>query len=190
MAPQLAASAPAPTDARPKQTNHGEAIPQLTLIAAVARNGIIGRKNDLPWHLPADLRFFRKTTIGKPVLMGRRTWQSIGRPLPDRQMIVLTHDWSYQAAGCKVAHSLEEALEITRPAAEIMVIGGAALFEQTLPLAKRMYLTQVEADVPGDTWFPDWNPAGWKLVWEEAHPTDEQHAWPFRFQRWERTHAS
>lgn len=190
IAPQVAVSAPAPTDSRPNLTNHAEALPQLTLIAAVARNGIIGRKNDLPWHLPADLRFFRKTTIGKPVLMGRRTWQSIGRPLPDRQMIVLTHDRSYQAEGCKVAHSLEEALEIARPAAEIMVIGGATLFEQTLPLAQRLYLTQVEADVPGDVWFPDWNPAEWELVWQEAHPADDKHAWPFRFQRWERTHTS
>jgi dihydrofolate reductase len=160
--------------------------PQLSLVAALARNGVIGRDNRLPWHLPADLRFFKQTTMGKPLLMGRRTWESIGRPLPGRPMIVLTHDRRYHAAGCTVVHSLAEALTAAGAAPEIMVIGGAILFQQTLPLAKRLYLTQVEADVPGDTWFPDWNPAEWVLVWEETHPADEKHTWPFRFQRWER----
>ena len=160
--------------------------PQLTLVAALAQNGIIGRDNHLPWHLPADLRFFKQITMGKPLLMGRRTWESIGRPLPGRLMIILTDDRSYRAEGCTVVHSLAEALAAAGDAPEIMVIGGAVLFRQTLPLAQRIYLTQVEADVPGDTWFPDWNPAKWELVWEEAHPADEKHAWSFRFQRWER----
>ncbi|MGB4946565.1 MAG: type 3 dihydrofolate reductase [Candidatus Competibacter denitrificans] len=160
--------------------------PQLSLVAALARNGVIGRDNRLPWHLPADLRFFKQTTMGKPLLMGRRTWESIGRPLPGRSMIVLTHDRRYHAAGCTVVHSLAEALTAAGAVPEIMVIGGAILFQQTLLLAKRLYLTQVEADVPGDTWFPDWNPAEWVLVWEDAHPADEKHTWPFRFQRWER----
>lgn len=160
--------------------------PALTLIAAVARNGVIGRDNGLPWHLPADLQFFKQTTMGKPLLMGRRTWQSIGRPLPGRQMIVLSRDATYRAAGCPVAHSLEQALAIARPAPELMVIGGTALFEQTLPIAARMYLTRIEADVAGDTWFPRWDPTEWQLAWEEAHPADDRHAWPFCFQRWER----
>lgn len=159
---------------------------QLSLVAALARNGVIGRDNRLPWHLPADLRFFKQTTMGKPLLMGRRTWESIGRPLPGRPMIVLTDDRRYHAAGCTVVHSLAEALTAAGAVPEIMVIGGAILFQQTLLLAKRLYLTQVEADVPGDTWFPDWNPAEWVLVWEDAHPADEKHTWPFRFQRWER----
>lgn len=160
--------------------------PELTLIAALSRNGVMGRDNSLPWHLPADLQFFKQTTMGKPLLMGRRTWQSIGRALPGRQMIVLSRDAAYHAAGCAIAHSLEEALALARPAAELMVIGGAALFEQTLPIAARMYLTRIEADVVGDTWFPRWDPAEWQLAWEEAHPADDRHAWPFRFQRWER----
>jgi len=160
--------------------------PQLTLVAALARNGIIGRDNRLPWHLPADLRFFKQITMGKPLLMGRRTWESIGRPLPGRPMIILSHDRSYRAVGGTVVHALSEALTAAGDAPEIMVIGGAVLFKQTLPQAQRMYLTQVEADVPGDTWFPDWNPAEWELVWEEAHSADEKNAWPFRFQRWER----
>ena len=158
----------------------------LTLIAALAHNRVIGRDNRLPWRLPADLRFFKQTTMGKPLLMGRRTWESIGRPLPGRRMIVLTGHPGYSAPGCTVAHSLDEALTLAGAVAEIMVIGGAALYAQTLPLATRLYLTVVEADIPGDVWFPEWNQRGWRPEWEEAHPADADHAWPYRFQRWER----
>ncbi|HOW76055.1 MAG TPA: type 3 dihydrofolate reductase [Candidatus Competibacteraceae bacterium] len=161
-------------------------IPPLTLIAALAHNRVIGRDNRLPWRLPADLRFFKQTTMGKSLLMGRRTWESIGRPLPGRRMIVLTGHPGYSAPGCTVAHSLDEALTLAGPVAEIMVIGGAALYAQTLPLAARLYLTVVEADIPGDVWFPEWNRLDWRLEWEEAHPADADHAWPYRFQRWER----
>ena len=159
---------------------------QLALIAALARNRVIGRDNRLPWHLPADLRFFKRTTMGKPLLMGRRTWESIGRPLPGRRMIVLSRDPAYQAPGCVVARSLDEVWEIAGTVPEIMVIGGASLYAQTLPLAECLYLTFVDADVPGDAWFPDWNSLEWKQVWEEAHPADADHAWPYQFQRWER----
>lgn len=160
--------------------------PQLALIAALARNRVIGRDNRLPWRLPADLRFFKQTTMGKPLLMGRRTWESIGRPLPGRRMMVLSRDPNYQAPGCTVARSLDEALDVAGAVPEIMVIGGASLYEQTLPLAEHLYLTRVEADLPGDTWFPEWNEWDWRLVWEAAHPADTEHAWPYRFQRWER----
>lgn len=160
--------------------------PPLTLMAALAHNRVIGRDNRLPWRLPADLRFFKQTTMGKSLLMGRRTWESIGRPLPGRRMIVLTGHPGYSAPGCTVAHSLDEALTLAGPVAEIMVIGGAALYAQTLPLAARLYLTVVEADIPGDVWFPEWNRLDWRLEWEEAHPADADHAWPYRFQRWER----
>lgn len=161
--------------------------PPLALIAALARNRVIGRDNRLPWHLPADLRFFKQTTMGKPLLMGRRTWESIGRPLPGRRMIVLSRNPDYQAPGCAVVRSLDEALEIAGAVPEIMVIGGATLYQQTLPLAERLYLTRVEADVPGDACFPEWNEKDWRLVWEEPHPADANHAWSYRFQRWERT---
>ncbi|MEI2646528.1 MAG: type 3 dihydrofolate reductase, partial [Candidatus Competibacter sp.] len=167
-------------------TANSDRPPPLALIAALARNRVIGRNNALPWHLPADLRFFKQTTMGKPLLLGRRTWESIGRPLPGRRMIVLTGDPTYRAEGCAVAHSLREALSLLGAASEIMVIGGAGLFEQTLPLAERMYLTRVEAEIPGDVWFPEWDARQWRLAWEEAHPADGKHAWPFRFQRWER----
>jgi dihydrofolate reductase len=164
--------------------------PQLALIAALARNRVIGRDNRLPWHLPADLRFFKQTTMGKPLLMGRRTWESIGRPLPGRRMIVLSRDPDYQAPGGAVARSLDEAVERAGAVPEIMVIGGATLYRQTLPRAERLYLTRVDMDVPGDVWFPDWNERDWRLVWEEAHPADTEHAWPCRFQRWERVRVS
>ena len=159
---------------------------QLVLIAALARNRVIGRDNRLPWHLPADLRFFKRTTMGKPLLMGRRTWESIGRPLPGRRMIVLSRAPACQTPGGVVARSLDEAREIAGPAPEIVVIDGASLYAQTLPLTECMYLTLVDADVPGDAWFPDWNSLEWKQVWEEAHPADADHVWPYRFQRWER----
>lgn len=163
---------------------------QIALIAALARNRIIGRDNRLPWHLPADLRFFKQTTMGKPLLMGRRTWESIGRPLPGRRMIVLSHDPDYQAPGCTVAHSLDDALQTAGAVSELMVIGGASLYAQTLPLAERLYLTLVETRLPGDAWFPEWNEQNWRLEWEEAHPADADHAWPYRFQRWERIAAA
>ena len=160
--------------------------PPLALIAALARNRVIGFNNRLPWHLPADLRFFKQTTMGKPLLMGRRTWESIGRPLPGRRMIVLSRDPGYQAPGCAVAGSLAAALEIAGAVPEIMVIGGALLYAQTLPLAARLYLTRVDVDVPGDAWFPEWEGRDWRLVAEEMHSADAEHAWPYRFQRWER----
>jgi dihydrofolate reductase len=161
--------------------------PPLALIAALARNRVIGRDNRLPWRLPADLRFFKQTTLGKPLLMGRRTWESIGRPLPGRRMIVLSRAPGYLALGCTVVRSLDEALQAAGVVPEIMVIGGALLYAQTLPLAARLYLTRVDADLPGDTWFPEWDARDWGLDWEETHPADAEHAWPYRFQRWERS---
>ena len=164
--------------------------PRLALIAALARNRVIGRDNHLPWHLPADLRFFKQMTMGKPLLVGRRTWESIGRPLPGRQMIVLSRDPAYRASGCTVVHSLEKALAIAGPVSEIMVIGGAALYQQTLPLAEQLYLTLVEAEVLGDARFPVLDPQEWRLTWKEAQSADADHAWPYRFQRWERSSTS
>ncbi|MCC8987776.1 MAG: type 3 dihydrofolate reductase [Candidatus Contendobacter sp.] len=158
----------------------------LTLIAALACNRVIGRNNRLPWRLPADLQFFKQTTMGKPLLMGRRTWESIGRPLPGRKMIVLSGHPGYRAAGCGVAHTLDEALALAGDVPEIMVIGGAALYEQTLALAGRLVLTRIEAEIPGDVRFPVWDERDWRLDWEESHPADADHAWPWRFQRWKR----
>lgn len=159
----------------------------LTLIAALTAQRVIGRANRLPWHLPADLRFFKQTTMGKPLLLGRRTWESIGRPLPGRTMLILSHDPDYQAAGCQVAHSLPAALSALDNAPEIMVIGGATLYAQTLPYAHRLYLTVIAANLCGDAYFPDWQSDDWHLDWQQAHPADARHAYPYCFQRWERS---
>ncbi|HPF57867.1 MAG TPA: type 3 dihydrofolate reductase [Candidatus Competibacteraceae bacterium] len=164
--------------------------PTLALIAALSHNRVIGCNNRLPWRLPADLRFFKQTTMGKPLLMGRRTWESIGRPLPGRRMIVLSRDSACHAPGGVVVHSLDNALELAGAVPEIMVIGGGSLYAQALPLAARLYLTVIEAEISGDTWFPEWDQRDWRLAWEEAHPADADHAWPYRFQRWERVSTS
>lgn len=160
--------------------------PRVTLIAALARNRVIGRDNRLPWRLPADVRFFKQTTMGKPLLMGRHTWESIGRPLPGRRMIVLSRIPGTWAAGCTMAGSLDEAVMLAGDVPEIMVIGGAAVYEQTLLLAGRLYLTRIEAEIVGDVRFPEWDERDWRLDWEESHSADVEHVWPYRFQRWER----
>jgi dihydrofolate reductase len=141
---------------------------------AVASNGVIGRDGDLPWHLPADLAHFKKTTMGKPILMGRRTWESIGRVLPGRNNIVITHQRSYVAAGCQVVHSLPEALRAAGDAEEIMIIGGAGLYEEALPLARRIHMTRVHADIEGDTRFPWLNQSEWDEVSRVECEADEQ----------------
>ena len=153
----------------------------LSLIVAMARNRVIGLANRLPWHLPADLQFFKRTTLGKPILMGRRTFESLGRPLPGRTNIVLTGRPDYQTQGCIVVHSLTKALAAAGPADEVMVIGGASLYTQTLARAERIYLTLVEAEPQGDVWFPELERGAWREVWREDHPADAQHAYPFSF---------
>jgi dihydrofolate reductase len=154
---------------------------KLSLIAAMAENRVIGHENRLPWHLPADLQHFKAITLGKPVLMGRKTWESIGRPLPGRTNIVITRDAGYVAEGCVVAHSLEEAVAAAGEAAEVMVIGGAQLYRQALPLADTLYLTLVHAEIQGDTRFPAWQPGEWRETARIDHEADDRnpHAYSF-----------
>jgi dihydrofolate reductase len=154
---------------------------KLSLIAAMAENRVIGHENRLPWHLPADLQHFKAITLGKPVLMGRKTWESLGRPLPGRTNIVITRDAGYVAEGCVVAHSLEEALRAAGEAAEVMVIGGAQLYRQALPLADTLYLTLVHAEFRGDTRFPAWQPKDWRETARIDHVADDRnpHAYSF-----------
>ena len=160
-------------------------LPRLELVVAVARNGVIGRGNALPWRLPADLGHFKRVTMGHPILMGRRTWDSIGRPLPGRLNLVLTRDVAFVATGAQVVHRLDEALQ-QAGAGPLMVIGGAELYRACLPSAAVLHLTEVEADVEGDVRFPDWSRDEWREVWRESHPADERHAYPFSFLRLER----
>jgi dihydrofolate reductase len=160
---------------------------------ARAKNGVIGREGSLPWRLAGDLAFFKKTTLGKPVIMGRKTWDSLPiKPLPGRLNIVLSRDGSFAPHQAVVCETFQEAVQIGREQAaddgveEVCVIGGAALFAMALPRAKRMYLTEVEAEVEGDVHFPDFDEADWREVWREAHPADEKNQYAFTFRQLER----
>ena len=154
---------------------------KLSLIAAMAQNGVIGRGNQLPWRLPADLKHFKTVTMGKPVIMGRKTWESIGRPLPGRTNIVVTRDVGYRAEGCVVVHSVEQALEVAAGSDEAMVIGGANLYRQLLDRADRLYLTLVKADVEGDAWFPEFDETQWREISRESHPRDDRNEFDYEF---------
>lgn len=162
---------------------------RVSLIVAMAANGVIGRDNGLPWRLPADLRLFKKLTMGHALILGRKTYESIGRPLPGRRMIVITRRpdwWTPGAEGVEVVHSLEEALSLAAGDGEVFVAGGGEIYREALPRADRIYLTQVEAEVDGDTRFPDFDPSDWKIVEEEHHEPDTQHAFPFTFRTLDR----
>ncbi|MDQ7016683.1 MAG: type 3 dihydrofolate reductase [Gammaproteobacteria bacterium] len=155
---------------------------KLSIIVAMDRNRLIGNNNQLPWHLPADLQFFKKTTLGKPILMGRKTHESIGRPLPGRRNIIISRNLDYQANGCDVVHSIEAALELVHECEEAMLIGGATLYQQALPLAQRLYLTLVEAECEGDCWFPDYQQhEKWQEISRETHHADEKNQFNYNF---------
>jgi dihydrofolate reductase len=141
----------------------------VALIAAVAENGTIGRDGDLPWRLPADLRHFKRLTLGKPVIMGRKTWQSLGRPLPGRRNIVVTRDAGFAADGAEIAASLDAALAMTRDVEEAMVIGGGEIYARAMARADRLYITHVHAAVEGDTHFPDIDGTEWRETAREEH---------------------
>lgn len=152
----------------------------------MARNGVIGRDNAMPWHLPADLKRFKTLTLGKPILMGRRTYDSIGRPLPGRDNLVLTRARDWRAEGVTVVHSVDEALQRAASSAELVVIGGAQVYQLALPLARRIYLTHVLADVDGDTFFPPFTHSEWRDIECSEHAADERHAYPMKFVTLER----
>jgi len=157
----------------------------ISLIAAMDRNRVIGLEGTLPWHLPNDLKWFKRCTLGKPVLMGRHTWESIGRPLPERHNIVLTTNAEFSAEGATVVHSLEQALDAAGDAEEVMVIGGGVLFAETIALASRLYLTVVHGEFAGDTWFPFFASDDWQETFSEHHEPDEKNAYPYTFLIWE-----
>ena len=159
---------------------------RIVLIAALDRNGLIGRDNDLPWRLPADLGHFKRHTLGKPILMGRRTWESLGKPLPGRHNIVVTRDPGYRAEGATVVDSLDAALAAAGEAEEVMVIGGAAFYRAMLPRADRLLLTRIDAAFDGDTWFPEIDPDAWRETEREAHAPDERNPYPYAFVTLER----
>ena len=158
----------------------------VSLVVAASTNNVIGRDGGLPWHLPDDLRHFKRITTGKPLIMGRRTFESIGKPLPERQNIVMTRDPDYAAEGCDVVSSVDEALELAGDAEEVMVIGGGQVYRDFLPRADRIYMTRVQAEVQGDTLFPDFDKNAWRLVSSEHHAADDRHGYAFEMMVFER----
>ena len=160
---------------------------KLALIWAMSRNRVIGRNNALPWHLSEDLRYFKRVTMGKPIIMGRKTWESIGRPLPGRTNIVITRDQNFQAAGVRVVHSLDDALRLAEHvgviegAEEVIVIGGAEIYALALPKAERLYLTQVHAEVEGDAWFPEFDLSQWQELAREDFKAEGPNPYPYSF---------
>ena len=152
----------------------------LSLIVAITKNNVIGKDNQMPWHLPADLAWFRKNTTGKPVIMGRKTFESIGRPLPKRTNIVLSRT-PYEHEGVVWKNSFESAVDFVKEFDEIMLIGGGELFKQYLPKANKLYLTQIQADIDGDTFFPEINWAEWNIKFEEYRQADADNPYDCRF---------
>lgn len=160
----------------------------LSAIVAVAENNAIGKNNQLPWHLPEDLKFFKRTTLGKPVLMGRKTFESLGKPLPGRLNIVLSRQKDLKLPeGVLLFDNIDDAIEQLQDQQEVFIIGGGKIFEETLKVTDRLYLTQIKTVVTdADAFFPHIDHAHWKLAWEEKHIADEKHKYDYTFQRWER----
>ena len=164
-----------------------EASITLSLIVAMAQNRVIGINNNLPWHLSEDLKYFKRVTMGKPIIMGRKTFESIGRPLPGRTNIVVTRNADYQAEGIKVVHSLDEALTLCESIAhvdgsdEAMVIGGAELYQQALNKADRLYFTEVHAEVHGDAYFPELNREEWQEIGRDDFQAVEPNIYDYSF---------
>jgi len=165
---------------------------QLALIVAKADNGCIGRDNKLPWYLPGDLKYFKQATLGKPIIMGRKTWESLKGPLPGRTNIVITRQASYQAEGAKVVPSLDEALTLAEHVAlidgadEAVVIGGAEIYGQALPRVDRMYITEVHAAVDGDAFFPEFDTTAWREIGRDSFNAEPPNEYDYSFVIYER----
>lgn len=159
---------------------------RISVIAAMSKNRVIGKDKKMPWHLPADLQHFKDITMGKPILMGRTTHESIGRVLPGRCNIVITRDPTYQAPGCVVVYTIEDALFAASYSQEIFVIGGEKLYRTMLERANRLYLTLIHQDFEGDTFFPEFDVAEWKEVEREDHGPDEKNKYSYSFLTFER----
>jgi dihydrofolate reductase len=165
------------------------APPTIALIAAVAANGVIGAGNRLPWRLAADLRRFRALTTGHAVIMGRKTWESLGRALPERQNIVVTRQRGYVAPGAEVAGSFDDALALVRLPAPVFCIGGGELFREAFAKAQRLYLTEIDRDFDGDAWFPSWRAEHWKEIDRETGRSEEPSGFDYAYATYERTAA-
>jgi dihydrofolate reductase len=161
---------------------------QISQIVAMTRHRVIGYQNKMPWHLPAELHYFKTITLNKTIIMGRKTFASIAHPLPHRHNIVLSKQHALTIPGCEVYADLETALKqaTLHDHEEIMIIGGASLFIQTLPLAQRLYLTVIDANLPGDTFFPEFDVSKWHIISKKSHPADDKNLYAFQTEIWER----
>lgn len=157
----------------------------VSMIVAMTRNGVIGKDNDMPWYLPMDLAYFKQTTLGKPIVMGRNTFESIGKPLPGRRNVIVSRSLTQAPVGTELVNSPEAALALLQNEAEVMVMGGGALYQAMLPLTQRLYLTLIEADIEGDTYFP-FHAADWQFQSEEIQLADERNQYDCRFQVYEK----
>jgi dihydrofolate reductase len=153
----------------------------ISLVAAMAKNRVIGKDNAMPWHLPADLKHFKAVTLGKPIIMGRKTYESIGRPLPGRQNIVISRNADYQLEGCDTVTSFEAAMKMVSHIEEVMIVGGGFLYSQVLPQANKLYLTFIDLEVDGDTQFPAYEHLSLKEVHRESHSADEKNPYNYDF---------
>ena len=158
----------------------------LSVIVAMAQNRVIGLNNQMPWHLPADLAWFKKNTLNKPVIMGRKTFESIGRPLPNRHNIVISRQ--IESIDNKISNvswvkSIDEAISLAQKQQpdEVFIIGGGNIYQQVLPLIERLYLTHIDAELQGDTYFPDYLSEQWQVIYQEDHQTDEKNSYPYQF---------
>ena len=154
---------------------------KLSIICGMDRNRLIGNKNALPWRLPADLAFFKQTTMGKPILMGRKTWDSIGRPLPGRRNIIITRNAAFKPQGAETVDSIDAALALVNDQPEAMLMGGASLYEQTIDIADALYITEIHHVFDGDAWFPEIDMALWKEAERVAHQADENNPYAYDF---------
>ena len=155
----------------------------ISLIVAHSKNRAIGIDNQIPWYLPADLKYFKKTTLGHHILMGRKSYLSIGKPLPGRTNLVLTRNPFFTANGIIVIHTIKEGIEFAKATGEkeLFIIGGGEIYRQSLMLADRLYITEVDLEIEGDTFFPELNPKEWKLISEDSHEANEKNKWNFNF---------
>ncbi|WP_453995627.1 dihydrofolate reductase [Bacillus nitroreducens] len=159
----------------------------ISLLVAMDKNRLIGKDNDLPWRLPADLAYFKRVTMGHPIIMGRKTYDSIGRPLPGRENIIVTRDTSYKMEGCKVIHSIDEILKLNEEHdQELFVIGGAEIFKEILPYSDRLYITEIDEEFEGDTYFPAFDKSEWKVISEEKGVKDEKNPYDYTFMVYEK----
>lgn len=154
---------------------------RVAIIVAMGKNRVIGKENLLPWHLPADLKHFKELTTGHPIIMGRKTYESIGKPLPNRKNIIVTRQSGFHAEGCSIANSLQQAIALAEPAEQSFIIGGATIYQQAMDLSDTMYITLVDADIEGDAFFPEWDQNNWRETDRSDHEPDEKNKYNYSF---------